>query len=104
MRKELFQPLVLFDIIVDELDGQLAVNLNGTFSTLLSIEPCFCPPHDAVFVWIDTDSALYVEALYVDVEIFKRVDDTLAGYGVVKSFFLSISLIAERNTPCMRAR
>ena len=104
MRKELFQPLVLFDIIVDELDSQLAVNLNGTFSTLLSIEPCFCPPHDAVFVWIDTDGALYVEALYVNVEIFKWVDDTLTGYGEVKSFFLSISLIAERNMPCMRAR
>lgn len=103
-RKKLFQPLVLFHVVMDELDSQLAVNFNGTFSTLLSVEPCLCPPYDAVFVRIDTDGTLYVKALYVNVEVLKRVDDTLARYGVVKSFFLSFSLIAERNTPCMRAR
>lgn len=104
MREELFQPLVFFYVVLYELDSQLTVNLNGTFSSLLSVEPCLCPPYDAVFVRIDTDGALYVEALYVNVEILKRVDDALAGYGVVKSFFLSVSLIAERKTPCMRAR
>ena len=104
VREEFFQPLVLFYVVLYELDSQLTVNLNGTFSTLLSVEPCLCPPHNAVFVRINTDGALYVEALYVNVEVLKRVGDTLTRYGVVKSFFLSLSLIAERNTPCMRAR
>lgn len=102
--EKLFQPLVLFYVVLYELDSQLTINLDGTFSTLLSVEPCLCPPHDAVFVGIDADGALYVKALYVNVEVLKRVDDTLTRYGVVKSFFLSFSLIAERNTPCMRAR
>lgn len=104
VREELFQPLVLFYVVLYELDSQLTVYLDGTFSTLLSVEPCLCPPHDAVFVGIDADGALYVKALYVNVEVLKRVDDTLTRYSVVKSFFLSFSLIVERNTPCMRAR
>lgn len=102
--KELFQPLVLCHIILYELNGQLTVDFNGSFTFLLAVEPSLCPPHDAVFVGIDADGALYVKALYVNVEVLKRVDDTLARYGVVKSFFLSFSLIVERNTPCMRAR
>lgn len=104
VREKLFQPLVLFYVVLYELDSQLTINLDGTFSTFLPIEPCLCPPYDAVFVGIDADGALYVEALYVNIEVLKRVDDTLTRYGVVKSFFLSFSLIAERNTPCMRAR
>ena len=104
LRKELFQPLILLDVIVDEFDGQCPANLYGSFSFLTSVEPGFRPPYDAVLVGIDTDSALDVEALDVEVEIGKRVDDALALYGEVKSFFLSSSLMLERNTPCMRAR
>ena len=98
------QPLVLIDDVLDELDSLLAVDLDSPFSFLPAVEPCLCPPYDAVLVGIDTDSALDVEALDVEVEVRKRVDDTLALYGEVKSFFLSSSLMLERNTPCMRAR
>ena len=98
------QPLVLFDVVTNELDGKLPRYLYGSLALALSIEPSLCPPHDAVLVGIDTDSALDVEALDVEVEIGKRVDDALAFYGEVKSFFLSSSLMLERNTPCMRAR
>ena len=93
------QPLVLLDDVLDELDSLLAVDLDSPFSFLPAVEPCLRPPYDAVLVGIDTDSALDVE-----VEIGKRVDDALAFYGEVKSFFLSSSLMLERNTPCMRAR
>ena len=96
------QPLVLLDDVLDELDSLLAVDLDSPFSFLPAVEPCLRPPYDAVLVGIDTDSALDVEAL--DVEVGKRVDDALAFYGEVKSFFLSSSLMLERNTPCMRAR
>ena len=98
------QPLVLLDDVLDELDSLLAVDLDSPFPFLSAVEPCLRPPYDAVLVGIDTDSALDVEALDVEVEIGKRVDDALAFYGEVKSFFLSSSLMLERNTPCMRAR
>ena len=99
-----FQPLVFLDDVLDELDGLLAVDLDSPFAFLSAIEPGLRPPYDAVLVGIDTDRALDVETLDVEVEIGKRVDDALALYGVVKSFFLSSSLIVERKTPCMRAR
>ena len=93
------QPLVLLDDVLDELDSLLAVDLDSPFSFLSAIEPCLRPPDDTVLVGIYTDRALDVE-----VEIGKRVDDALAFYGEVKSFFFSSSLMLERNTPCMRAR
>ena len=98
------QPLVLLNDVLDELDGLLAADLDSPFSLLPAVEPCLRPPDYTVLVGIDTDSALDVEALDVEVEIGKRVDDALAFYGEVKSFFLSSSLMLERNTPCMRAR
>ena len=102
--EELFQPFVLGYIVLYELDGQLAVDFDGSFTFLLAVEPCLCPPHDAVLVRIDTDGTLYVEALYVYVEILERVYYALTGYGVVSSFFFSYSVIVERNTPCINAR
>ena len=98
------QPLVLLDDVLDELDSLLAVDLDSPFPFLSAVEPCLRPPDYAILVGIDTDRALDVEALDVEVEVRKRVDDTLALYGEVKSFFLSSSLMLERNTPCMRAR
>ena len=98
------QPLVLLNDVLDELDGLLAADLDSPFSLLPAVEPCLRPPDNTVLVGIDTDSALDVEALDVEVEIGKRVDDSLTLYGEVKSFFFSSSLMLERNTPCMRAR
>jgi hypothetical protein len=99
-----FQPFVLADNIVNELDGEVAVDFDSTLAFLLAVEPCLGPPYNAVLVGIDTDGALDVETLNVYVEIFERVDDTLTFYSPVKSFFLSFSLIVDRNTPCIRAR
>lgn len=103
-RKELFQPLVLCHIVLYEFDGQLTVDFYGSFTFLLAVEPSLCPPHNAVLVWIDTDSTLYVEALNVYIEILEWVYYALACYGAVSSFFFSYSVIVERNTPCINAR
>lgn len=100
----LLKPLVLLHIVLDELYRQLTVYLYGALSLLPAVEPCLGPPVYPVLVGIDADGALDVEALDVDVEILKRVYDTLARYGVVSSFFFSISLIEERKMPCIRAR
>ena len=104
LRKELFQPLIFANIVLDKLDGQLTTDFYGTFAFLLPIEPSLCPPYDTVFVGIDTDDALNVETLYVNIEILKWIDDPLTYYGIVSSFFFSCSVIVERNTPCIRAR
>ena len=98
------QPLVLLDDVLDELDSLLAVDLDSPFSFLPAVEPCLRPPDNTVLVGIDTDRALYVKTLDIEIEVGKRVDDALTLYGEVKSFFLSSSLIVERNTPCIRAR
>ena len=99
-----FQPFVLADSIVNELDGEVAVDFDCPLAFLLAIEPCLGPPYNAVLVGIDADGTLDVETLDVDVEILERVNDTLTFYSSVKSFFLSFSLIVDRNTPCIRAR
>lgn len=104
LRKKLFQPLIFANIVLDKLDGQLPTDFYGTLAFLLSVEPSFSPPHDTIFVGIDTDDALNVETLYVNIEILKWIDDSLTCYGVVSSFFFSYSVIVERNTPCIRAR
>ena len=98
------QPLVLLNDVLDELDGLLAADLDSPFSLLPAVEPCLRPPDNTVLVGIDTDRALYVKTLDIEIEVGKRVDDALTLYGEVKSFFLSSSLIVERNTPCIRAR
>lgn len=99
-----FEPFVLADAVVDEADGEFTVDLHGSLSPLLAVEPGFCPPVDAVLVGIDADEALDVETLDVDVEAVERIDEALTVYGVVNSFFFSISVMDERNTPCMSAR
>lgn len=75
--KELLQPLVLLDVIMDELDGKLSCDLDGTFTFLASVEPCLRPPHDAVTVRIDADPSLDVKALDVYLEVGKGIDDSL---------------------------
>ena len=71
--EELFQPLVLMDVIVNELDGQSPCYLYGSFSFLTSVEPGFRPPYDAVPVGIDTDRPLNIEALDVNLKVGQRV-------------------------------
>lgn len=98
------QPLVLFDVVTNELDGKLPRYLYGSLALALSIEPSLCPPDDAVLVGIYADSPLDVETLDINVKVLEWVDDALAFYSPVNNFFFSSSDMDERNTPCIKAR
>ena len=102
--KELFQPLILLDVIVDEFDGQCPTYLYSPFSFLTSVEPGFRPPAYARPVRIDSHLPLDVEAPHVDVKVGKRVYDSGGGDGFVIAFFLLDSSMADRNILCRRAR
>ena len=102
--KELFQPLVLLDVIMNELDGQCPCYLYGSFSFLSPVEPGFRPPHDAVLVGIDADHPLDVEALDVYLKVGKGVENSLTFYSPVSSFFFSFSLMDDRKMLCIIAR
>ena len=71
--KELFQPLVFLDVIMDEFDGQCPCYLYGSFSFLPSVEPSFRPPYDAVPIGIDADRPLNVETLDIYLKVSQRV-------------------------------
>ena len=98
------QPLVLLDVVTNELDGKLPRYLYGSLTLAFSIEPCLCPPDDAVLVGIYADCPLDVETLDINVKVLEWVDDALAFYSPVNSFFFSSSDMEERNTPCIKAR
>lgn len=59
----LLQPLVLSDVVTDELHGKLPRYLHSPFSLALSVEPRLRPPDDAVLVGIYADCPLDVETL-----------------------------------------
>ena len=61
----LFEPFVLLDIVIDELDGHLTVYLNGCLSSLAVVEPGFRPPSDTRTVWVNADKTGDVKALHV---------------------------------------
>ena len=98
------QPLVLFDVVTNELDGKLPRYLYGSLTLAFSIEPCLCPPDDTVLVGIYADCPLNVETLDINVKVLEWVDDALAFYSPVNNFFFSSSDMDERNTPCIKAR
>ena len=93
----LFKPFVLFNVLIDEPDCQLAVDFNGSFSCLTVVEPGFCPPSDAASVGIDTHQSRYVETLDVYLQFGKWVYQAAAGYGFVIGFFFTASLMVLRN-------
>ena len=95
--KILFKPFVFFNVLIDELDCQLSVNLDGSFSCLTVVEPGFCPPSDAASVGIYTDKSRYVETLDVYLQFGKRVYQAAADYGFVIGFFFTASLMVLRN-------
>ena len=102
--KIFLQPLVLLDIVTNELDGKFPRYLYGSLSLALSIEPRLCPPDDTVLVGIYADCPLNVETLDINVKVLEWVNDALAFYSPVNNFFFSSSDMDERNTPCIRAR
>lgn len=71
------QPLILLDIVIDELDSLFSCYLNSTFTLAFSIEPCLSPPNNTILVWIDTNRSLYIETLDINIKVLKWVYDTL---------------------------
>ena len=63
------QPLVLLNVVTNELDGKLPRYLYSSLALALPIEPRLCPPDDAVLVGIYADSPLDVEALDINVKV-----------------------------------
>lgn len=92
-----FKPFVFFYVVVNELDGELSVYLDGSFSFLGVVEPCLCPPSDARTVWIDADNSRYVEALNVEVKFCQWINESATGYCPVLCFFFSRVLMDDRK-------
>ena len=93
----LFEPFVFLDVLIDELDGQLSVNLYSCFTCFAVVEPCLCPPSDATLIGIDANQSRYVETLYVYLQFGKRIDKAAAGYGCVIGFFFTAWLMLLRK-------
>lgn len=86
--KELFQPCVLFDVVMYEAYGLFPFYFYGGFALFAVIEPCFRPPPNACPVVIYRNNPRYIETLYVDIQFRQRVDETAERYGFVIKFFL----------------
>lgn len=86
-----FKPFVFFNVVIDELYCQLSVYLDGSFSRFTVVEPGFSPPSDSAFVWVNTYHPRDVEALYINIQFGKGVNESALCYGFVFSFFFSSS-------------
>ena len=102
--EKLFEPRVLFDIVVNETYRLFPLDFYRGFPFLPVVEPCLRPPADSGTVGIDGDDPRDVEALDVDVKFRQRVDDAAGGYCFGMKFFFKSPPIVERYTPCCRAR
>lgn len=101
---KLFQPRILFDVVVNETYCLFPFYLHRRLALLAVIEPCLCPPPDSRAVGINRDRPRNVEALDVDVQFRQRVNDAAIGQGFVIKFFFTSPPIVERYTSCRRAR
>ena len=102
--EKLFEPRVLFDIVVNETYRLFPLDFYRGFPFLPVVEPSLRPPAYAGPVRIDRNDSRYVETLDVDVQFRQRVDDSAMSYGFVMKFFFTSPLIVERYTSCRRAR
>ena len=84
--------------------GGLCLHLDCRLSVLGVVEPCLDPPAQPGLVGIDGEQPWNVEALYVDVEILKRVDYSGCRDSPVITFFLLAESIEDRNMLCRNAR
>lgn len=96
--EKLFEPRVLFDIVVNETYRLFPLDFYRGFPFLPVVEPCLRPPADSGTVGIDGDDSRYVEALDVDVEFSQRIYDAAVAYGFVMEFFFMSPLMVERYT------
>ncbi len=102
--EKLFEPRVLFDIVVNETYRLFPLDFYRGFPFLPVVEPCLRPPADSGTVGIDGDDSRYVEALDVDVQFRQQINESAARYGFVMKFFFTSPPVAERYTSCRRAR
>lgn len=102
--KELFQPCVLFDVVLHEPYRLLPFDFDGCLALFPVVEPCLGSPAHTRPVGIDRDKPRYVEALYVDVQFRQRVYDAAIGQGFVMEFFFMSLPAVERYTSCRKAR
>lgn len=102
--KVFFEHCLLVYPVKYELHRCLLGYLHRRLAILRAVEPCLCPPSDASLVGIDGDEPLYVETLYIYLQIGERVDNPCCGYGFVKSFFLLAASSVDRNIWWRRAR
>ena len=96
--EKLFEPRVLFDIVVNETYRLFPLDFYRGFPFLPVVEPCLCPPADTGPVRIYRHDTRYVEALDVDVEFSQRINDAAVAYGFVMEFFFMSPLMVERYT------
>ena len=94
--KELFEPRVLLDAVVNEAYRLFPFDLHRGFPFLPVVEPRLRPPSHSGTVGIDGDDSRYVEALDVDVQLRQRVDDTAVCYCFVMKFFFTSPPAVER--------
>ena len=103
--EKLFEPRVLFDIVVNETYRLFPLDFYRGFPFLPVVEPGFGPPAQAGPVGIDGDNPRYVETLDVNVQFRQRVDDAAGDYCFFMKFFFKFPPpIVERYTSCRRAR
>lgn len=102
--KEYLKPCVFAYPVLYEVHGLFLFNLNGGFSFLSVVKPCFRPPAQPGTVRIDGDNPRNVEALDVDIQSGQRVDDAAGYYCFVMKFFFTSPLAFERYTSCRKAR
>ena len=88
----------------DEKEGAFPRYLHAGLTVLPVVEPGLGPPADARLVRIDADSTGDVEALYLDIEIFQRVNDAAVLYGLVAGFFFTPSSHVDRYVPWISAK
>lgn len=71
--KVFLQHRFLISTVKKESDRSLSLDLDSGFPVLGVVEPCLSPPSQPGFVRIDGKQSRYVEALYLNVKIFKGV-------------------------------
>lgn len=81
-REILFKHLVASYLVMPETKRCLTADLYCRLSIRSAVEPCLCPPVDTTLVGIYTDLSRDVKALYIDVQVSKRVDNALFLYRV----------------------
>lgn len=97
------KPFVIVHMVVNEAEGILKLYLHGSLTDLTVVEPSLGEPSYTSLVAIDTDQTGNVEALNVNIETGKGIDELTVNNRLGLYFFFTSSPIPGRNIPCCRA-